>query len=197
MDHRLPVLMGRRLLLREPTSADAGPLFACTCDPAITRFLAFDPPRTLDDTRAFIARCEAYRRQDREYVFVMADRATDHPRGVIALRHIDHGTRTAEIGTWVRREDWGRGVNLESKALLLDYAFGQLGLHRIEARIVVDNHHSLTAFERIGGRREGVLRESFCKDGRFYDQVLYAILAGEWEGRGGGRAILEALPADN
>lgn len=196
MDHRLPVLMGRRLLLREPTPADGERLFVYTSDPEITRFLSFDPPRTIEDTLTFIARCEAYRRQDREYVFVIAGRASDQPCGITALRDIDYGTRTAQIGTWVRRDDWGRGVNREAKALLLDYAFNELGLHRVEARIAVENQRSRAAFERIGARQEGVLRESLCKKGRFHDQVLYAILAGEWEGRGGGAAILEGLPAE-
>ena len=48
MDHRLPVLMGRRLLLREPTPADGERLFEYTSDPLVTRYLAFDSPRSLD-----------------------------------------------------------------------------------------------------------------------------------------------------
>src|SRR5918996_350121 len=145
MDHRLPVLMGRRLLLREPTPADGELLFSYTSDPALTRYLSFDSPRSLDETLEFIDRCEAFRRQDREYVFVIADRATDQPRGVIGLRHLDPGTRTAQVGTWVRRPDWGKGVNIEAKALLFDFAFGTLSLHRIEARIAVDNKRSRRA----------------------------------------------------
>ena len=49
MDHRLPVLMGRRLHLREPTRADGESLFACLGDAEVTRFLAFEPP--LDPAR--------------------------------------------------------------------------------------------------------------------------------------------------
>ena len=194
MEHRLPVLMGRRLLLREPTPADGEPLFALTTDPLITRYLAFDSPRSIDETLQFIKRCEDYRRQDREYVFVIADRISDAPRGVTALRQLDPPARTAQIGTWVGRSDWGQGVNAEAKALLLDYAFDALELHRIEARIAIDNQRSRRAFERIGGRREGTLKESFHKDGRFHDQALYAILAPEWRQRGGGAAMLAALP---
>lgn len=182
--------MGRTTMLREPTAADAEALFTWVSDPAVTRFLAFESPRHIDETRQFIARCEEFRRQDREYVFAIAVRASDQAVGVTALRHIDHGTRTAQVGTWVRRADWGRGVNRESKALLLDYAFGPLGLNRVEARIAMDNQHSCRAFERIGGRQEGVLRQSFPKDGRFSDQVLYAILACDWHASGGGAALL-------
>ena len=193
MEHRLPVLMGRRLLLREPTQADGEHLFAWTTDPLVTRYLAFDSPHSIEETLQFIGRCEEFRRQDREYVFVIADRSTDVARGVTALRHIDRAARSAEIGTWLRRQDWGAGVNGESKALLLDYAFDVLELHRIEARIAIENQRSRRAFERLGGRREGTLRESLYKEGAFHDQALYAILATEWRSRGGGAAVLEAL----
>jgi RimJ/RimL family protein N-acetyltransferase len=78
--------------------------------------------------------------------------------------------------------------------LLLDYAFDVLNLHRVEARIAITNHRSRRAFERLGGRREGTLKESFYKDGAFQDQGLYVILATEWQSRGGGTAVLESLP---
>ena len=190
MDHRLPVLMGRRLLLREPTPADGELLFACASDPEVTRFLAFDPPRSPSETLAFIDRAEEYRRQDREYVFLVADLATDEPRGIIGLRHLDLRLGTAEIGTWLRRADWGGGVNVEAKALLLDFAFGPLGLHRVEARIAVGNERSRRAFEKLGAVFEGTLRGSFRKDGVVLDQAMYAVLAPEWRARGGGAALL-------
>jgi len=185
MDHRLPVLMGRRLLLREPTRADGEQLFASLGDAEVTRFLAFDPPRTLRDTLDFLDRVETWRQQDREYVFLIASRATDEPLGATGLRHIDLRLGTAQIGTWLRRSEWGTGVNDEAKALLLDYAFGPLGLHRVEARIAVDHVRSRRAFEKLGAVAEGTLRESFRKDGLASDQVLYSILAPDWRARRG------------
>jgi [ribosomal protein S5]-alanine N-acetyltransferase len=190
MEHRLPVLMGRRLLLREPTPADATRIFEHTTDPEVTQFLAFDPPRSPSDTLEFIGRCEQLRQQDREYTFAIAEIATDLPCGMIGLRHIDLRLGTAQIGTWLRRDDWSTGLNREAKALLLDFAFGPLALYRIEARIALENHRSRRAFEKLGGVMEGTLRQSFRKDGVFHDQALYAILAPEWSARGGGAAIL-------
>ena len=175
--------MGRRVLLREPYEDDAGALFHHTSDPEVTRYLAFDPPTHIDETRLFIERCCEHRLQDREYTFVIADVATDEPLGVIALRHLDPPMGTAQIGTWIARPLWSTGVNVEAKQLLLDYAFGPLGLHRVEARIVPDNHRSCRAFEKLGARREGTLRESFAKGGRYYDTYLYSILGRDWIGR--------------
>ncbi len=183
MEDPLPVLMGRRVLLREPRDDDAVPVYEFVRDREVTRFLAIDPPGSPNDTRYFIAKCREYRLQDREYVFVIADVGSDEPMGVTGLRHLEMPMRTAQVGTWVARRYWGRGVNAEAKHLLLDFAFGLLGLHRVEARIAVDNHRSRRAFERLGGRREGLLRESFFKDGRYHDQELYAILAPEWRNR--------------
>ena len=57
MQGSLPVLMGRRVLLREPREDDASAIFRHTSDPEVVRFLAFDAPKTLDDTRYFIEKC--------------------------------------------------------------------------------------------------------------------------------------------
>jgi ribosomal-protein-alanine N-acetyltransferase len=183
MQGSLPVLMGRRVLLREPREDDAIPLFELTSDLDVIRFLAFAPPASPDDTLYFIVKCREHRTEDREYVFVIADVATDRPMGVIGLRHLDQPMRTAQIGTWLGRQHWGTGANTEAKQLLLDFSFGPLALHRIEARIAVDNHWSRRAFERLGGRCEGLLRESFFKDGVFHDQDLFVVLEHEWRNR--------------
>ncbi|MBI2834416.1 MAG: GNAT family N-acetyltransferase [Acidobacteria bacterium] len=183
MERPLPVLVGRRVLLREPEETDAEALFQHASDPEVTRFLAFDPPSTIDETLHFIVRCHEHRRQDHEHLFVIADVARDVALGITGLRHIDRELSTAQIGTWLARSWWGSGVNEEAKELILDYAFTTLKLHRIEARIVEGNDRSERAFERLGATCEGRLRESFAKHGEFLDSHLYAILAGEWQSR--------------
>jgi ribosomal-protein-alanine N-acetyltransferase len=183
MQDSLPVLMGRRVLLREPREDDATLLYEFTSDPQVTRFLALDPPGSPDDTLFFIAKCREHRIADREYVYVIADVATDRPMGVTGLRHLDRPMQTAQVGTWLARKYWGCGANAEAKQLLLDFAFGPLALHRVEARIAVDNTRSRRAFGRLGARREGLLRESFFKDGVYHDQDLFVVLEHEWRNR--------------
>jgi len=183
MQGPLPVLMGRCVVLREPREDDVAPLFEYTSDPDVTRFLAVVPPASPDDTLYFIAKCREHRIQDREYVYVIADVASDRAMGVIGLRHLDQPMRTAQIGTWLGRAYWGTGANTEAKQLLLDFSFGLLALHRIEARIAVGNHRSRRAFERLGAKSEGLLRESFFKDGVYHDQDLFVVLEHEWRSR--------------
>jgi RimJ/RimL family protein N-acetyltransferase len=183
MQDPLPVLMGRGVVLREPREGDVVPLFEYTSDPDVTRFLAIAPPASQDDTAYFIAKCRQHRLHDREYVYVVADVASDRAMGVIGLRHVDQPMRTAQVGTWLGRKFWGTGANAEAKHLLLDFSFDLLALHRIEARIAVNNHRSRRAFERLGARCEGVLRESFFKDGVYHDQDLFVVLEQEWRSR--------------
>ena len=163
--------------------ADAVRLYEFVRDPEVTRFLAIDPPTGPDDTRFFIEKCHERRNQGTEYVFVIADVFSDEPMGIICLRHIDPAMRTAQIGTWLARDRWGSGANAEAKRLLLDFAFDRLRLHRVEARIAVGIARSMRAFERLGAAREGILRESFYKDGKYHDQHLYVILEQEWRAR--------------
>lgn len=192
MQGPLPVLMGHRVLLREPREDDGTALFRHTSDPEVTRFLAVERPATVNDTLYFIEKCREHRGQGREYVFVIAEVTTDEAMGIICLRHIDPAMRTAQIGTWLGRERWGSGANAEAKGLLLDFAFDHLRLHRVEARIAVGNARSRRAFERLGARREGILRESFFKDGAYHDQHLYVVLEQEWRDRQGRDARLKA-----
>ena len=120
-------------------------------------------------------------------MFVIADLSDDRALGIIGLRHLDPPMRPPRSATWLGRTSWGTGVNDEAKGLLLDFAFGPLGLHRVEARIALANVRSRKAFERLGGRREGVLKESFLKDGEYQDQDLYVVLEPDWRARRRGR----------
>ncbi len=87
-----------------------------------------------------------------------------------------------EIGwTWIGRAHQRTPVNTECKLLLLQHAFETLGAVRVQFKTDSRNQRSQTAIERIGGRREGVLRKSLVLwDGFIRDSVYYAIVDDEW-----------------
>ena len=101
--------------------------------------------------------------------------------GIICLRHIDprdaDGADRARgwdgTGGEVARTPRPSGCCSTSRSIAC-------ALHRVEARIAVGNSRSMRAFERLGAAREGVLAESFFKDGRYHDQHLYVILEQDW-----------------
>lgn len=75
---------------------------------------------------------------------------------------------------------WGRGLFIEGARLVLDFAFGTVRVHRIEARAAVDNARGNAALHKIGARREGRLRDAFWREDRYVDQYLWAILDSDW-----------------
>ncbi len=68
----------------------------------------------------------------------------------------------------------------EAVRAMLDYGFGRMGLHRVEALPLEENSSSIRLLERLGFRQEGHLRQRIFFDGRRIDQRMYSLLAGEW-----------------
>ncbi|HWF85332.1 MAG TPA: GNAT family protein, partial [Vicinamibacterales bacterium] len=76
---------------------------------------------------------------------------------------------------------WGTGVFQNGAELLTNFAFGVVGVHRLEARAAMKNGRGNGALRKLGAVQEGVLRKSFLKNGEYLDQVLWTILAEEWQ----------------
>lgn len=75
---------------------------------------------------------------------------------------------------------WGRGIGTEAYRLLLEYAFNERGLHRIEALVLEDNISSIKMHKKCGFKIEGKLREAVFKNGRWQNQVVLSILENEF-----------------
>jgi RimJ/RimL family protein N-acetyltransferase len=123
------------------------------------------------------------------------DRVTGAPLGstrYLALRPEHHGL---EIGwTWLARGAWGTGANTETKLLLLEHAFGELGCIRVEFKTDARNERARAALAALPARFEGVFRKHMVvRGGELRDSAWYSILDDEWpEVRRGLEARVEA-----
>ena len=102
--------------------------------------------------------------------------------GGTELRFGDHGS--AEIGYSIARRLWGQGVATEAASAVMGHGFGALGLARIWACADVRNVASWRVMEKLGMRREGLLRSRRVVHGERVDDMLYALLREEWGGAG-------------
>ena len=85
----------------------------------------------------------------------------------------------SEVGFILRRDLWGRGLGAEALAAVVEWGFRRLELHSVEAQLDAGNEASRRTLERVGFRREGLLRQSYF-DGREYrDTLVYGLLRGE------------------
>jgi [ribosomal protein S5]-alanine N-acetyltransferase len=134
-----------------------------------------DEERTRESLAAIIAEV------DRGEVLQWAiERRTDgRVLGSITLM-LEEGQPRAEIGYILGREHWGQGYAREAQCRAIDYAFDDLGLHRLEADTHPDNAGSTRSLERLGFQREGRLRERWLVGGRYGDSVLWGLLAEDW-----------------
>ena len=172
-------LTGDRWVSLEPlTSAHAPEIVAATAD---VRPLWFTSAPTPDTAQEWIDGRLAVQNLDTGLTFVV--RAFDGMLvGSSSYCHVDAPNRRLEIGyTWYRQDVRRSGVNTECKLLLLGHAFEQLGCVAVEFRTHFFNSISRAAIERLGAKRDGILRShQLLPDGSRRDTVVYSILDTEW-----------------
>jgi ribosomal-protein-serine acetyltransferase len=103
--------------------------------------------------------------------------------GQIGYNYFEKQDRRTEIGYWLGKQFVGKGLVTRACTALIDNAFGDLELNRIEIRCGTDNLKSRSIPENLGFKLEGIARESEYLHDRFIDLAIYAILKSEWADR--------------
>jgi RimJ/RimL family protein N-acetyltransferase len=187
----LPTLRGRQVVLRELRTSDAPSLFAMLTTEEVARFIS-PPPSSVEGFEKFIAWTQRQRNAGTYACFAVTLRGFDTAIGIFQVRDLAAGFQTAEWGFAIGSPFWGTGIFQEGAELVLDFAFETLGVHRLEARAAVRNGRGNGALQKLGAVQECVLRKSFCRDGQYFDQVLYAMIDVEWRRS---RELVRAEPA--
>jgi ribosomal-protein-alanine N-acetyltransferase len=172
-------LEGSNIRLREFALEDVDAVAAIIGDDRVTRFLSFDS-RTREQAADMVTGTikRATEQPRTEFYLAITPREADDVVGFARLALGAH--RGAKLGYAVGYEHQGKGHASEAVALMLDFGFGALGLHRITAAIGPDNPSSHAIAQRLGFTREGVLRDHVFTNGAWRDSVLYSLLAPEW-----------------
>jgi RimJ/RimL family protein N-acetyltransferase len=177
----LPALSGRQVVLREMRISDAASLFALLTTEEVARFIS-PPPTTVDGFERFIAWTHRQRAAGTYACFAVTLKGFDTAIGIFQVRQLEPDFGTAEWGFAIGSPFWGTGVFQDGAELVLEFVFDTIGVHRLEARAAVQNGRGNGALLKVGAVQEGVLRKSFLRDGRYLDQVLYAIVEDDWRG---------------
>jgi RimJ/RimL family protein N-acetyltransferase len=166
------------IALRPWREDDAPAVFSACQDPEILRWIPVIPrPYTREDADAFVAGATGYG----PYQFAIVEQR--RIVGSIGLRL--NGAGTGHIGYWCISAARGRGVATDALRLLCRYALDELELDRLELITDPDNAASQRVAEKVGFRREGVLRSHLAHpDGRRRDSVMFSLLPGELAVRG-------------
>jgi RimJ/RimL family protein N-acetyltransferase len=182
---RMPVtLVGNSVRLEPLTEAHVPALAAVGCDDRIWRLMRYGLIRSEEDMRAWVRQLLEGQAVGTDLPFAVIQLASGRVAGATRFMEIHPEHRGLEIGgTWYGLEFQRTAVNTESKYLMLRHAFEVLGAIRVQFKTDVRNEQSLRAIERIGAKREGILRnQMILPDGRIRDSLYYSIIDREWPG---------------
>ncbi|MCC6682123.1 MAG: GNAT family N-acetyltransferase [Phycisphaeraceae bacterium] len=104
--------------------------------------------------------------------------------GLVFYQNPEVPSRLVEIGFWLDAGCEGKGVMTKSAGFLMDYAFAELAMRRVQMKADVTNTRSRAVIERLGLTFEGVIRSAYrMPDGRYVDAAMYSMLDDQWKER--------------
>ncbi|MEX2534510.1 MAG: GNAT family protein [Trueperaceae bacterium] len=176
-----PVLSGNSILLSPLLPDHIAPLMNIAREsPEI--FVWTSTPRSDEERDHYFGQAFAQRDSGVALPFAIVRKESGAVAGTSRLNELDLPNRRCSIGySWIAPCHHGDGTNLESKYLLLEYAFEELSVNRVQFQVDERNTASRRALEKLGATQEGRLRlHMLAKDGTYRNTVIYSIVAAEW-----------------
>lgn len=172
----LPTIRTERLVLRPVRMSDARAMYEYSRDEEVARYVLWEPHKSLLDTYEVIWDMKRQYCRGWPSSFAIALNDTDQMIGTIGFMWINAENRSAEVGYSLSRSYWNQGYMTEALKAVLQYAFGTLDLHRIEAQHDIMNPASGQVMKNAGMVQEGVLRDRIYNKGRYCTVAVYSII---------------------
>lgn len=169
-----------RLLLRPITPRDDHAFLRIFSDPETMKYWSREPLDGLDEAVEMVQEEIKWGKTDKCLNWGIALIEGGGLIGKVSLFDHDEKHRRAEIGYVIDRSYWNQGLVSEVLVPVLAYAFGEIGLHRLDADVDPDNLASLALLKKFGFRREGLTRESFLVHGHWHDSVILGLLEDDY-----------------
>jgi RimJ/RimL family protein N-acetyltransferase len=173
------VLTGSRVVLRRHVPENLGAFRRWYSDPEIARLARYQeaPMRSEEIERFFAARVVGAD----ALAMAIHERESDRLVGTCAFSQLDGDNGSALYHITIGEKDaWGRGYGTEATWLMLEHAFGALGLHRIALFVFEFNERAIRTYRRCGFVVEGRARESIFREGRWWDELAMSVLESDW-----------------
>ncbi|MFO8050452.1 MAG: GNAT family N-acetyltransferase [Thermoplasmatota archaeon] len=172
-----PVIDCGDIILRRFRMEDAEDLARNINHRGISRYTLNIPyPYGPDDAIEFMAKNKDWYDAESDLNLAICKKEDDRVIGGIGLMKIEWQNKASEIGYWLGREHWGRGITPKAVRGMVKYGFKELGLHRISSVIFSPNKRSRRVMEKSGFEIEGILKDRYILEDEYVDGVMYAIL---------------------
>jgi len=165
--------------MRELSAHDAAAIVDLLSGYDATRF-GLDDAISAAAVHDLIERAARDRANGLSFTYVIMMGGTPQPVGLVQVRQLDPSFEAAEWECTIGPAARGKGLFVDAARLIGSFAFGTVGTHRLEARVLLQNGRANGAMRKLGAVQEGVLRRSIRRGGEYCDQVLWSMLKEDW-----------------
>ena len=180
MINDFPLLETERLLLRPLTADDLDFIFHHFSDPAIYRYLVDEEPLLTRTQAQSIIEFYAETTGKSYNRWVLVLKSEERPIGTCGYHQWHKSHYRAEIGYDLEKASWQQGLMIEALKAVIGFGFEKMSLNRIGAMVHPENSASIRLLARVGFQKEGLLRDYYYQNGRFFDHWLLTLLKKEW-----------------
>lgn len=180
---KLPLIQGKRIILRQAEPSDADDIFAFTSDRSITQFLSWEPHLSVEETKKFLKfLIDSYNKKKNPSQWVICYKDTGLVIGITGFIMLDNFHNKAEIAYIMSANFAGMGLMTEANALVIEYGFNEIGLNRIQAKAEPENLGSKHVLAKLNFQLEGVFQDYLKIKGTYRTYEYYAILKSNYLG---------------
>jgi RimJ/RimL family protein N-acetyltransferase len=171
------LIRGQRIQLRTTVKSDMELKVKWYNDPEVNRTLILPEKLELQKTYEWFERAQKDESRE-DWVIETRD---GEAIGVVGIKEIKKNNRSGLLYIVIgEKEYWGKGLGLEAELLTIHYGFKHLNLHRVLGSALENNPASIAVMEKVGFHHDGISRDEYFANGRFYDVHRYSILGHEF-----------------
>lgn len=176
------LLATKRLIFRELLESDWKGVHEYASQEEVCRYQPWGP-NTVEDTREFINEVLTDNKKNprTRYMLALVNKIDGRLAGAAELTIHDFHHRNGEIGYIIHPDYWGKGMATEAAKQIISIGFNHFNLHRIQATCDPNNKASYKVLEKIGMKKEGVLRENLLIKSGWRDSAVFSVLKSEYE----------------
>lgn len=171
---------GKLVRLREYQKEDINQILAYINDPEVKRLLHPGTPYlyTLQDEEKWLENNSATKEL---YSFAIETLSDRKYLGGCGLNNIDWKNSVATVGIFIGDKDyWSKGYGTDAMNILVKFIFEQMNINKVKLNVFSFNERAVKSYEKVGFKKEGILRQEVFRDGKYYDDIVMGILKEEY-----------------
>lgn len=166
-------LEGKSIYFKTLSTNDVQAIHDYAADKDVKRFIGWNLMKTLNETREFVELMIKREEAGTHLYASVALKSTHEVIGTVMIFNFDKEANQAEVGYVFHKNHWGKGYGAESLALVTDFAFESLNLHKLHACVTDANIGSARILEKNGYELEGRLKDHYFIEDKYYDSLLF------------------------